>query len=134
MSSSDIGDFPAFELAGVPKLRISSSSMTERNIEADAAFYRTCASILGVPYQYIEPRRKVTRWNNRHPGNGRYPGFGVIRLYGDQVHLCLTHPELVQASFPNRMDALAFLESVVRRGDDKDASYADPGLSAPPGG
>jgi hypothetical protein len=28
-----------------------------------------------------------TRWNMRGPGNGRFPGFGLIRAFGNTVHM-----------------------------------------------
>ncbi|NJO59868.1 MAG: hypothetical protein HC836_16750 [Richelia sp. RM2_1_2] len=42
-------------------------------------FYNTCAKILGIDHEYTVPYRRRDRWNTRKLGNGRYPGFGVIR-------------------------------------------------------
>jgi hypothetical protein len=61
----------------------------------DPDFYRECARLLGCehdgqPFQYY----KRTRWNNRKPGQGRFVGHGIIRVFGDDVHVALTAPFL----------------------------------------
>ena len=52
------------------------------------SFYEKCAEILNVDYDG-EPFAyyKRTRWNNRKAGSGRYPGFGLIRKFGEQYHI-----------------------------------------------
>ena len=56
-------------------------------------FYNRCAELLGTEYNCVAfPYDKRTRWNNRSPGEGRYPGFGTIRKYGDVIHVALRHP------------------------------------------
>jgi hypothetical protein len=59
-------------------------------------FYEKCAEILSVD-QFGEafpwPNYKRTRWNNRAPGRGRFPGFGIIRKFGDKFHVALTNPQ-----------------------------------------
>jgi hypothetical protein len=54
-------------------------------------FYWECARLLDVVHTY-RPwiGRPPDRWNNRHSGNGRFPGFGTIRMYGpSQIHVSL---------------------------------------------
>ena len=51
------------------------------SVSNPADFYQQCADILQVPHNYVEPVSRRTRWNNRHPGNGRYEGYGLIRRY-----------------------------------------------------
>jgi hypothetical protein len=58
-------------------------------------FYAECAALLGTshegePFQY----RYRTRWNNRTPGQGRFPGKGIIRVFGNSVHVALTDPAI----------------------------------------
>jgi hypothetical protein len=58
-------------------------------------FYAECAALLGTthegkPFPYLHSRR--TRWNNRIAGQGRFPGRGVIRVFGDSVHVALHSP------------------------------------------
>jgi hypothetical protein len=73
-------------------------------------FYAECAAILdctheGEPFAY----RKRTRWNNRKPGQGRFPGRGIIRVFGSQVHIALTWPQPVSKIIEGREQALTFL-------------------------
>lgn len=69
--------------------------MSEKS-SVEEGFYQTCAAMLGVSYQYKPGPSRITRWNNRNPGNGRFPGFGMIRMYGPtQIHVCLRHPEII---------------------------------------
>lgn len=59
----------------------------------DEEFYRRCGEILGVEHTgkaFAHYAR--TRWNNRTPGRGRYPGRGIVRLFGNTVHIALTNP------------------------------------------
>lgn len=58
-------------------------------------FYLECARLLktdhlGQPFTHY----KRTRWNNRTPGQGRFPGRGIIRVFGSQVHIALTDPPI----------------------------------------
>ena len=54
----------------------------------DLEFYEKCAEILGQEFQSTPfEHYKRTRWNNRKPGNGRFKGFGLIRIYGNMVHI-----------------------------------------------
>lgn len=47
-------------------------------------FYKRCSEILGIDHVWNTPVPHRTRWNNRNIGNGRFPGFGLIRIYGDK--------------------------------------------------
>ena len=49
------------------------------------AFYAQCGEILGIAHEWNDPVPRRTRWNTRLIGNGRFPGFGLIRCYGYQV-------------------------------------------------
>lgn len=57
------------------------------NNEAKKAFYKRCGEIIGIPHEWQEPVARRTRWNTRFLGNGRYPGFGVIRTFGGSFHI-----------------------------------------------
>lgn len=77
-------------------------------------FYRRCAELLGTRYDCTglsAPYR--TRWNNRSPGHGRFPGFGLIRLHGDDVHVSLRHPVSMNRHFGSRREALEWLSGAV---------------------
>lgn len=61
----------------------------------DETFYRECARLLGTTYDCVPFQfHKRTRWNNRTPGSGRFPGHGIIRVFGDEVHVSLHTPHL----------------------------------------
>jgi len=71
--------------------------MKEEHHEIEEAFYRECARLLGVIHTY-RPwiGRPPNRWNNRHPGNGRFPGFGTIRMDApNHIHVALRQPVAV---------------------------------------
>jgi hypothetical protein len=48
-------------------------------------FYARCGEILGIEHMWNDPVPRRTRWNTRLIGNGRFPGFGLIRCYGSQI-------------------------------------------------
>jgi hypothetical protein len=76
-------------------------------------FYEKCAEILGTTYECESfPYRRRTRWNNRSPGNGRYEGFGLIRKFGDNYQVALTHPISYHAIFHSEEEVFAFLRSL----------------------
>lgn len=80
-----------------------------RWVLTDELFYHECAKILGTVYD-CEPFpwsfSKRTRWNNRAPGSGRYPGFGTIHCFGDIVHASLYEPIVIIKVFLSKKDAL----------------------------
>ena len=55
--------------------------------------------MLGCEIEYSPyPYSKKTRWNNRLPGNGRYPGYGLVRRFsGNSIHLFLRVPQITGA-------------------------------------
>jgi hypothetical protein len=78
-------------------------------------FYRRCAELLGTRYDCTGLTDAYrTRWNNRRPGHGRFPGFGIIRLHGDDVHVSLRHPVSISRHFTSRAEALGWLTEAVR--------------------
>lgn len=76
-------------------------------------FYHKCAELLGVEYDG-QPFKYAyrTRWNNRTPGSGRYPGRGIIRKFGSQVHVALTKPISHHAIYDSEEEVLDFLRSL----------------------
>lgn len=76
----------------------------------DEDFYAECAAILNTVVDgEAFPYHKRTRWNNRKPGRGRFPGFGIIRAFGDLVHMHLYSPIRIEKVFLGKDEALAFL-------------------------
>ena len=88
--------------------------MNEQNIGIEG-FYAKCSEILESPNVYTpRPFRKRTRWNNRGAGNGRFEGYGLIRVFGlNLIHISLKHPRTINEKFASFEDALAFLEGIV---------------------
>lgn len=75
-------------------------------------FYAKCAELLGVEHDYLPfEYRYRTRWNNRKPGSGRFPGRGIIRKFGSQVHIALTNPNH-HGIYNSEEEALTFLRSL----------------------
>jgi len=70
-------------------------------------FYTMCASILDIEIEdHSFSHYKRTRWNNRSPGNGRFPGFGLIRIYGDMIHITTKNNNM---TFASKSEALTWL-------------------------
>lgn len=75
-------------------------------------FYLECARILetdhnGDPFPY----GKRTRWNNRKPGQGRFDQYGIIRIFGNSIHLAFHSPQLHRI-FESKQQCLEFLLSL----------------------
>lgn len=80
----------------------------------DDEFYRRCGEILGVSHEGAAfGHYQRTRWNNRTPGRGRYPGRGMVRLFGDTVHIALSQPPCTRV-IHGREDALQMLEHLTQ--------------------
>lgn len=54
-------------------------------MENKEEFYKNVSDILGIEHEYNTPVPRRTRWNNRLIGNGRFPGFGLVRCYSSGV-------------------------------------------------
>lgn len=58
-------------------------------------FYEEVATILDTQHHSNPfPYRYRTRWNNRAAGSGRFAGRGIVRCFGDQVHIALVEPNI----------------------------------------
>lgn len=68
--------------------------MKENNDGVEEGFYQAVGKILNCDPCYKKREfRKITRWNNRTPGNGRYPGHGIVRFYSStNIHVSLHTP------------------------------------------
>lgn len=92
------------------------------------AFYTEVSNILGVEAEYkpdLLPRygidrfgnqyhrsKKNGRWHGRDPGNGRFPGRGIVRHYGGFIHVALTSPR-ASGSFKTDEEVFTFLRKVM---------------------
>jgi hypothetical protein len=85
--------------------------MREEYHEAEGSFYAECARILGTTHQHKPwSGRGPNRWNNRHAGNGRFPGFGTIRMFSpNAIHVSLHHPRVVNRFVKSPEEAYALI-------------------------
>jgi hypothetical protein len=76
----------------------------------DASFHAAVAALLGAEDAY-RPNAKAyrTRWNDRKAGNGRYPGFGIVRRFGDEVQIAIRRPIEMQRNFATTDEAIEAL-------------------------
>lgn len=82
---------------------------------SDRRFYDECARILGAPHAYRNPPGRITRWNNRAPGNGRFPGRGLIRVFGPHhIQISLRRPVELHLLCHSTEEALKALRAVCR--------------------
>jgi hypothetical protein len=80
-------------------------------------FYNKCAELLGVEHEYLPfTHYKRTRWNNRTPGSGRFPGRGIIRKFGNQIHVALTNPISHHGIYDSEEEVLTFLQNLEKSG------------------
>jgi hypothetical protein len=103
-------------------------------------FYAACAAILGVGHRYVDrspptrfaprsltshrPPTRASRWGDREPGNGRFQGFGLARMFAaDRVQLVLARPVSINRTFNSPEAAIAFLRAMLKA----------QGETAPPG-
>ncbi len=91
-------------------------------------FYKACEDILGTKTEYKEQKlytkfdretgkpyqiaTRAGRWGGREPGNGRFPGRGLIRVFGSTIHVALNDPK-VSGIFNSMEDALQALEEAM---------------------
>ena len=95
------------------KKRLSLRLTRQRSVLTNEEFYNEVAGILGTTYDCSSfPYHKRTRWNNRVPGGGRYPGYGLIRCFGEGVHIALQKPVSVHKIFSSKDEALKFLVDI----------------------
>lgn len=80
------------------------------NRMTDDDFYTEIARCLGVPHEgKAFPFRRRTRWNNRVAGRGRFPGRGIVRVFGNSGVLVALRSPNVNRSFATKEAALDFI-------------------------
>ena len=88
--------------------------MEARSVMTDEEFYARCAEILDAEHEYLPfAHHARTRWNNRRPGCGRFPGRGMVRLFGERVHIALRHPMALHVTIEGRQAALDMIERTI---------------------
>lgn len=98
---------------------IGVNSLVKRDMTEVEGFYLRCASILQCGWHTFNAQPSFMRRWNRQLGNGRFPGFGLIRVFGPRtIQVALRWPGC-NKTFNSYEGALAFLEEVaVRHADD----------------
>jgi hypothetical protein len=88
----------------------------EQEKKAVEDFYQRCSDLLSTENTYVErnPYWRRTRWSNREPGSGRFPGCGTIRMFSsDCIHVSLTNPVGVNRTFDSAEEVYAFLKKAL---------------------
>ena len=76
-------------------------------------FYEKCAELLGTEYDCVSFSHCYrTRWNNRSAGNGRFPGYGIIRKFGNDIQVALHHPVAWHKIYKSEDEVYEFLKSL----------------------
>lgn len=92
-------------------------------------FYGKVAEMLGVPHQFrpLGPThfvdrdgqtryrmKRTGRWFGRDPGNGRFPGRGLVRMFGRNVLVALVDPRL-HGSYRSPEEALEAISQAIQK-------------------
>ena len=86
--------------------------------EAQRCFYEKCCELLELPQYFIPIHYRLTRWNNRLPGNGRMEGYGQIRRYSaNLIHVCFRSPVSINRTFKSEEEVYDFLSSLLSSQD-----------------
>lgn len=94
---------------------MNTGTGTEKQMD-DREFYDRCAEVLGTDHEYLPfAHHARTRWNNRRPGSGRFPGFGIIRIFGDEIHIAINSPIPIHERVRGRRAALELLERRIEK-------------------
>ena len=98
--------------------RMKKAMLKDHAPDDAARFYADCAHILGAQAEYSRwPYGNPDRWNNRKPGNGRFPGFGIIRMFGQtHVQVSLRHPVKLNGTYGSREAAVSAVRTAVSIG------------------
>jgi hypothetical protein len=88
--------------------------------EGSVDFYRKISQALGCEYECKKfPYSRRTRWNNREPGSGRYPGFGIVRRFSANCILINLHNPPINGIFFSEqavLDAIQLYSTVGENG------------------
>lgn len=79
--------------------------LTEKQ-QREKDFYTKCGEILNIKHEYHKPWPRRTRWNCRTLGNGRYPGFGTIQIFGSNIRIMSKRGTKVFSSYAEVYDYL----------------------------
>jgi hypothetical protein len=91
--------------------------MKENEKDVEQGFYEECAKLLNCAEHTYRafPYRKRTRWNNRAEGNGRFPGFGLIRMFSPNLISVAVKTPALQGQYSSTQAALDAIKSAIAR-------------------
>ena len=91
--------------------------MIKENKEVEERFYQECAELLCVSNTYRPfptSAHYKRRWYNREAGNGRFEGFGLIRMFSENcIHVSLKKPFSINRIFNSPEDVITALRRVI---------------------
>lgn len=93
-------------------------------------FFNECAKIFKIEHNYANLRRlqkidrttgkiiqtnsSYCRWGPRTPGNGRFPGFGLVRVFSpSQIFVNLNNPVKISQEFKSFEEVIEFLKKII---------------------
>ena len=87
--------------------------MNNERFEVEERFYTQVADLLETTHDYKPfTMHRKRRWFKRSPGNGRYPGFGLIRMFSPNcIHVILQHPTKINKLCKSPDDALELIRN-----------------------
>lgn len=78
-------------------------------------FYDECARLLNTEYDFVDVipnNARSGRWGPRKPGNGRYPGIGLIRWFSENyIHVSITGRKEINAIFRSPAEVFEVLKN-----------------------
>lgn len=94
-------------------------------------FYQKCSEILDIEHKFKtiwKNERRSGRWGPREPGNGRFPGFGLIRWFGpNYIHMT---GKGINKSFTSPENALEYLSKLLGPAPDGTAPELHSGIDS----
>jgi hypothetical protein len=86
-----------------------------RDSVAEEEFYADLGEMLGTGHDYVvTPGRWKKRWGPRTPGNGRFSGHGIVRCFGETVHVALYKPH-IHGIYGSKDEALRMVQGALVR-------------------
>lgn len=80
-------------------------------------FYKRVSEILDTNIEYKTPysgAKRPNRWNNRSPGNGRFEGYGIVRMFSlTFISVDLYFPRHAKGNFKTPDTALDFINMII---------------------
>lgn len=91
--------------------------MNEHDTNIEEQFYQSIAQLLECNDHCYKLRLYTsrTRWNNREPGNGRYPGHGLVRRFNASSIAVNLHTPVVTGCFNSEQAVFVAIKNAINR-------------------